>query len=306
MRVVVPATSANLGPGFDVFGLALDLVDELAAVALDGPGLRVEIVGEGADSLPRNEDHLIVRTMHRAFDAMGGRPAGLALTCVNRIPHARGLGSSAAAIVAGVLLARAMVVDGPDRLPDASVLDLVATLEGHPDNVAAALMGGFTLSWSDETEAVEEDGRAVLAASAVRLEPHPDLMPIALVPSQGVATKAARALLPESVPHRDAAFNAGRSALLVHAITQDPSLLMTATEDRLHQDARRPAFPRSHDVMSALRAEGVPAVISGAGPTVLALADVRTADVVPGLADADMRVLPLAPDRRGARSSTDG
>jgi homoserine kinase len=258
VRLHVPATSANLGPGFDAFGLALSLSDELTArVATDG--LEVDVTGEGAEQVPRDETHLVVLAMRAAFERLGGQPPGLVLRCVNRIPHGRGLGSSAAAIVGGIVAARALSVDGPQRLPDADVLALAASLEGHPDNVAACWFGGFTIAWTS-------NGRA----ECTRLEVDQRVRPVVFVPSTEVPTSTARGLLPQTVPHTDAATNAGRAALLVAALTTDPALLLTATEDRLHQRYRSSAMPASYELVETLRAAGVPAVISGAGPTVLA------------------------------------
>jgi homoserine kinase len=259
-RVRVPATSANLGPGFDALGLALGLHDEVSA-ALAGDGLTVDVEGEGADGVARDESHLVVRAMQRTFEVLDAQPGGLALRCHNRIPHSRGLGSSAAAIVAGVLLARALVSDGAQRLPDGEVLALACELEGHPDNVAACLLGGLTVAWT-------HDG----AARAVRRDVDPAVAPVVLVPPFTASTATARGLLPDTVPHRDAAFAAGRSALLVAALTGTPQALFDATEDKLHQSYRAPAMPRSAELMAELRGSGLPAVISGAGPTVLVLA----------------------------------
>ncbi|WP_037572810.1 homoserine kinase [Phaeacidiphilus oryzae] len=262
VRVRVPATTANLGPGYDSLGLALSLYDDVV-VRVAESDLHVDIAGEGADTLPRDERHLMVRSMRAAFDLLGGQPRGLEVVCANRIPHGRGLGSSSAAIVAGLMAARAVTIGGPERLDDAGLLALASELEGHPDNVAPCLLGGFTIAWTDS------DGSE--RARAARLEPADGLVPVVFVPSQEVLTETARGLLPKQVPHADAAFNAARSALLVAAVTRDPRLLYPATEDRLHQDYRAPAMPGSAALVGALRAEGVPAVISGAGPTVLAL-----------------------------------
>lgn len=259
-RIRVPATSANLGPGFDALGLALDLVDDLEA-RCTGAGLVVDVTGAG-EALPRDERHLVVRAMRAAFDRLGGQPAGLQLSCTNRIPHGRGLGSSAAAIVAGVLLARALVVEGARALPDAAALSLAAEIEGHPDNVAAAFLGGFTVAWADE------DG----AARAVRLHCDDRVRPVVLIPPYEASTERARGLLPAAVPHADAAANAGAVALLVAALTGAPEHLLAATRDRLHQHYRVPAMPEAAGLMSDLRTRGLPAVISGAGPTVLVLA----------------------------------
>jgi homoserine kinase len=292
-RVRVPSTSANLGPGFDAFGAALALYDDVVARISDDTGVRVDVHGEGADDVPRDHRHLVAKSMLRAFDALGGRPRGLDLVCANRIPHGRGLGSSAAAIVSGLLLARSLVVGGDDRLPDAAVLELAVALEGHPDNVAACLSGGVVVAWTRSTGAP--------ATEVLRVLPFASIVPVVCVPSTAVATRKARALLPESVPHVDAAYNAARSALLVPALTDRPDLLMEATSDRLHQDYRRAAYPRSLDLVAKLRAAGVPAVISGAGPTVLALADRRSAPTVAGHAGSRFETSVLEFDLRGAR-----
>ncbi|MBU8856794.1 MULTISPECIES: homoserine kinase [unclassified Micromonospora] len=262
VRVRVPATSANLGPGFDALGLALGRHDDVTAEVTDG-GVRVSVTGEGAGELPSDERHLIVTAMRATFDALGAQPAGLVLECVNRIPQARGLGSSSAAIVAGVLAARALVTDGDRRMGDDAALRLAAELEGHPDNVAPCLLGGFTIAWTEPGGA-----RAVSlpVAAAVR--------PTVFVPAEQGLTSVARAALPATVPHADAASNAGRAALLVHALTADPALLLPATVDRLHQDQRAPGMPGTAALVAALRAADVAAVVSGAGPTVLALSEV--------------------------------
>ncbi|MGS2618007.1 homoserine kinase [Micromonospora sp. LZ34] len=261
VRVRVPATSANLGPGFDALGLALALYDDVAAEVTSG-GVTVSVAGQGAGELPADDRHLVVRAMRAAFDALGGQPPGLAVECVNRIPQARGLGSSSAAIVAGVLLARALVADGEQRLDDAGVLRLAAEIEGHPDNVAPCLLGGFTLAWTEPS-----------GARAVSLPVAEEVHPTVFVPAERGLTATARAALPATVPHRDAAFNAGRAALLVHALSTDPTLLLPATVDRLHQEYRAPGMPGTAALVNALRAAGVAAVVSGAGPTVLALTE---------------------------------
>lgn len=255
VSVVVPASSANLGPGFDVFGLALTLHDELTAEQIDS-GLEILVTGEGSNEVPRGSDHLVVRAMEATFAHVGSRPTGIRLSCTNAIPHARGLGSSAAAIVGGILLASELVDESMER---DDVFSLAATLEGHPDNVAAAAYGGFTIAW-------REDG----SVQAVRLDTG---VPITvLVPPEEVSTSKARGLLPASIPHADAAANAGRAALLVAALGGRPDLLMAATEDFLHQTYRAKAMPVSYELVRELRAAEIPAVVSGAGPTVLAFA----------------------------------
>lgn len=289
VTVRVPATSANLGPGFDSFGLALGLHDEITVTGhLSGP-VRIDIDGHGADSLVRDESHLLVRALRRAVDWLGDEVGGLHLRCTNRIPHGRGLGSSSAAIVAGVLAGRALVPDGEQRMDTDAVLDLVCEIEGHPDNVAACLIGGFTLAWSDGPR-----------SRVLRLEPSDALRPVVFIPSSELLTERARGLLPATVPHADAAANSARAALLVEAITRRPDLLFVATEDRLHQEYRRPAMPDSLDLVHRLRGAGLAATVSGAGPTVLALAEEGTVETASALAGTgwDVRSLPL--DRAGA------
>ena len=259
VRVSVPATSANLGPGYDCLGLALDLRDEVTA-EVGGEGLVLEVTGEGAGSVPRDATHLVARAMDAAFGAMHLTTPSLRLACTNRIPHARGLGSSSAAIVGGIALARALVDDGPDRLPLGDCLALANALEGHPDNVAPALFGGFVVCGQDA-----EDVWAVQAPLDRRVRT------VAFVPPTGLSTEVARGLLPATVPHVDAAANSARAALLVASLGSAPDRLLRATEDFLHQSYRRPAMPGSLDLVDRLRADGHAAVVSGAGPTVLVL-----------------------------------
>lgn len=258
VRVRVPATSANLGPGFDAFGLALGLYDDVIVRVAD-TGLQVDVAGEGADDVDRGKKNLVVRALRAAFDVLGGQPRGIELVCANRIPHGRGLGSSAAAIVAGITAARALVLGG---MTDDEAIELACSLEGHPDNVAACLRGGATIAWRDEPTS---------SVGVARLEPHKNLRPVALVPATKLATSKARKLLPDTVSHADAAANSGRAALLTEALTRRLEFLLPATRDLLHQDYRAPAMPRSAAVMKVLRDAGIPAAISGAGPTVLVL-----------------------------------
>lgn len=281
-RVRVPATSANLGPGFDTAGMALGLYDDVEVRALGVPDVVVDVVGEGADDLPTGPEHLVVRAMRHALDHVGAPQTGVHLVCRNRIPHGRGLGSSAAAVVAGLLAARALVAE-PESLDDDVVLALATELEGHPDNAAPALFGGTTLAWS-------EAGRV----RAARVEVHPTVMPIAVVPPNRLSTSHARGVLPEQVSHADAAWQAGRAALLVEALSRRPELLFDATADRLHQEQRRGVMPESLALVDALRARGVPAVVSGAGPTVLAFGRTAPGDDRPvdhRATDADQALL---------------
>lgn len=291
VRVVVPATSANLGPAFDSAGLALTVFDDLVAMVTDDDGVLVEISGEGEGSLPRDDRHLVVQSMRTAFAAMGVAAPGLVLRCINSIPHGRGLGSSAAAIIGGMVLARSLVADGRDRLTDDDLLQLALEHEPHPDNIAAALYGGFTVSWLDDA------GRA----DAVRMDPHVEVRPVVFVPSVELSTARARLLLPDSVPLADAARNIARSALLVHAMTSDPSRLLAATDDRIHQDYREQAYPHSRALVRLLRDAGVPAVVSGAGPTVLAFVDDATSGVLASAATGDWIVREAGVSASGAR-----
>lgn len=262
VRVRVPASSANLGPGFDCLGLSLGLYDLLEVEALPaGAGLRIDIDGAGADLVPRTEDHLVVKAIRSGLRHAGVEQPGLRLRCHNVIPHGRGLGSSASAVVGGLVAARGLLAD-PTVLDDATVLVLADRFEGHPDNVAASVFGGFTVSWVDV---------ATGEARAVGLRVHPDVVPIACVPGEELATSKARAMLPTEVPHADAAFTAGRAALVVEAMTRRPDLLVAATEERLHQEQRGPAMPASLALVHRLRTAGLAAVVSGAGPTVLVL-----------------------------------
>ncbi|QYC39211.1 Homoserine kinase [Nonomuraea coxensis DSM 45129] len=273
MRTVdirVPATSANLGPGFDALGLALSLYDEVEATLTGERGVEVSVSGEGAGEVDLGERHLVVRAMREAFARMGvAQPEGIRLRCRNRIPHARGLGSSSAAVCAGLLAARALA---GAEWPDDEVFALATEMEGHPDNVAPCLAGGLTIAWSDHAR----------APHMVKLAPDQRVRPVVLVPSARLATETARGLLPKDVPHKDASFNAGRAALLIAALTQRPEtgLLLAATEDRLHQHYRAPAMPQSAALVERLRAVGVPAVVSGAGPTVLAFSTSDTQDLI--------------------------
>jgi homoserine kinase len=325
--VRAPATSANLGPGFDAFGLALGLHDRVEA-GVTGGGLAVEVHGEGEETASAGERHLVVRAMRAAFDAMGGQPAGLALRCANGIPHGRGLGSSAAAVVSGILAARALVRGGAELLPDAGVLRLAVDLEGHPDNVAACLAGGLTVAWHPAAPAectgsvadvvpgadvIRGERPAARPVRLLRFDVLPAISAVACVAPGAMATHEARAALPASVPHADAAASTARGALLLAALTSEPSVLFDATEDYLHQRYRAAAMPATADLLARLRRAGVAAVMSGAGPSVLALglADARPgrADAEPGLAIVDSiaretgiawRVTPLKVDRQGA------
>lgn len=293
VRVTVPASTANLGSGFDALGLALSLYDTVEVRPIDGvPGAaRVGITGSGAGCVPGGERHLVVRVIHKVLAELGIATPALALDCHNQIPHSRGLGSSAAALVAGASAALRMVgVDAREPNNAELVLQLVAEWEGHADNAAASLFGGFVVAWNDS-------GRF----HAVRSQVHSGVRPVVLVPHEESATHTTRGLLPEQVPHTDAAFAAGRAALTVHAMTADPGLLFAATADRLHQDYRESAWPATGGLVRRLRAAGVPAAVSGAGPTVIAF---PPGGLVPDGVDlGDFRAETLPVDDKGVQLS---
>jgi len=302
VRVRVPATSANLGPGFDALGLALGLYDEVM-VRITDSGLEVDVAGEGADTVARDESHLVVRAMRAAFDRLGARPPGLELVCANRIPHARGLGSSAAAICAGIVAANALTVGA--TLSEDALLQLATEMEGHPDNVAACLRGGFTIAWLDQAGEISD--AAAATARVLAIVPDRRVRAVAFVPDQGLSTEVARGLLPKLVPHAQAARNAGRAALLSAALIQGRAdLLPAATLDGLHQDYRAPAMPGSAALITALRDAGHAAVVSGAGPTVLVLTteDQVEAVIADGMKTAGpgWQAFGLAVDNQGAVS----
>jgi homoserine kinase len=300
-RVRVPATSANLGPGFDSFGLALALYDDVV-VRVAESGLAVDVAGEGADEVRRDKRNLVVQAVRATFDALGGQPRGLEIVCANRIPHGRGLGSSAAAIVAGVVAARELVLGGSERLPADAVLQLAAQLEGHPDNVAACLAGGFTMAWTEPGSVTAGTISAPERLTrALHLAVHKSIAAVVFVPDTKSSTTKARKLLPESVPHDAAAANAARAALLSQALTRRPELLFVATEDSLHQHYRASAMPRSAALLARLREAGIAAVISGAGPTVLALATTAQAESVAQFDARWFTVSQIAIDTQGAR-----
>ena len=256
--VSVPATSANLGPGFDSLGVALELRDVVTATLSDVAGVRVSVSGEGAGTLPTDEKHLVAAVLLKTLENLGLEITGLDLFCKNSIPQGKGLGSSAAAIVAGLALAQAIALDG--HVDHDWVFAQAADYEGHPDNAAACVYGGLTVAWTNEVP------------HSRSLEILPSIHAVVGVPASELLTEKARGLLPESVPHADAAFNAARSALLIVGLTQDASVLVEATDDRLHQNYRAQAYPDSIAAVTALRVVNVPACISGAGPAVLAFA----------------------------------
>ncbi|MFZ9744671.1 MAG: homoserine kinase [Aquiluna sp.] len=257
LKVTVPATSANLGPGFDSLGMALAHYDEYE-LETTSSGVEIQITGEGARTAAKDENNLIFRSIQLVFDSVGEKMPGIKLNCKNSIPHGRGMGSSGAAVAGGVMLAAGLLAN--KNFTEQQLLEFATRLEGHPDNVAPALFGGLTIAWVDESGPHHK-----------KLTVHRGISPLVLVAPNEMSTKLARSLQPESVPHTDAVFNVSRSALLVAALTQSPELMMSATEDRLHQNYRSSAMPETSKLISSLRELGHPAVVSGAGPSVLVL-----------------------------------
>jgi homoserine kinase len=261
---VVSASSANLGPGFDSIGLALNLCDEIVVETTDS-GLIVLVEGEGADQVPLGPEHLVVRAVQRGLQAVGVGAAGLVVRCRNAIPHSRGLGSSAAAVVGGLAAVNGLVTQTDSTpLSVAQLIQLSSEFEGHPDNAAAAVLGGAVVSWIDRT-----GDRPDYLAVPLRL--HPDIRLFCAIPEELSLTAETRVLLPAQVSHVDARFNVSRAALLVVALTERPDLLMPATEDLLHQPQRAPAMPASAEYLRLLRRHKMAATLSGAGPSLLAL-----------------------------------
>lgn len=261
---VVAASTANLGPGFDSIGLALSLYDEIA-LETTASGITVEVDGEGAGQLELDESHLVVRAVQCGLDAAGVKAPGLAVRCRNAIPHSRGLGSSAAAVVGGLAAVNGLLAQaGSTLLSEKQLIQLASQFEGHPDNAAAAVLGGAVVSWTDSASEPPD-------YAAVPLRLHPDIHLFPAIPEERSSTAKTRGLLPAQVSHSDARFNVSRAALLVVALTERPDLLMAATEDALHQPQRAPAMPASAEYIRLLRRYDISAVLSGAGPAVIAL-----------------------------------
>ena len=261
VQVSVPASSANIGPGFDSFGLALEIRDRYAAQVLDEPNFDVDVSGEGASEIKKDGKNLVIKLMlYRGFEHMGAKPRGIALRALNVIPHGRGLGSSASAIVGGLALARSLVLTGEQYMSDDELITLATELEGHPDNVAAAFYGGATIAWLESK--VDKDGSKTSIGRAVSLKVDDRIKALLLIPENQLSTAKARKLLPETISHQDAVLNSSRSALLVHALAERPDLLFTATEDALHQRYREQAMPKTIALMEKLRGAGLAAVVS--------------------------------------------
>ncbi len=291
--VRVPATTANLGPGFDTLGLALSIYDELAVTVRDEPGARVEVIGVGAGEVPTDDSNLVVTAIRYAFGVFGFELPGLSLVARNAIPHGRGLGSSGAAIVSGIMAAKGLL-EGIVDIDSNSLLAMATAMEGHPDNVAPALFGGLTIAWT--TDAGPQHKKLMV---------HRGVSPLICVPESTMSTELARSLRPVSVPHEDAIFNVSRSALLIAALIQSPELLLAATEDKLHQSYRAAAMPDTDELITELRSHGLAAVVSGAGPSILVLCSgpaqrLEAAHLVASRHGVPWQSLMLAVDFKGA------
>lgn len=263
VTVEVPGSSANLGPGFDTLGLALTIHDTVEAEVTES-GLEIIIHGEGADELPRDSSHLVARALGATLTEAQAFAPGIRLTCTNRIPQTRGLGSSAAAAAAGVLAANALAGSpfDTDRL-----VQLASAFEGHPDNAGASVLGSGVVSWTE----VPVDGYSKPIYKAVGIPVHGSIRATALVPAFHASTQAVRRVLPSHVTHVDARFNVSRTAVMTVALQSRPDLLWEGTRDRLHQPYRADVLPVTAEWVNRLRNRGYAAYLSGAGPTVLVL-----------------------------------
>lgn len=293
VAVKVPATTANLGPGFDTLGLALSLYDELEFTTRAEPGATIDVRGVGVGEVPTDESSLVIRAAAHTFAHYGVEMPGLDVVAHNGIPHGRGLGSSGAAIVAGIMAAKGLL-EGIVEIDSEGLLARATELEGHPDNVAPALFGGLTIAWM-----TPEGPRHK------KLIVHRGVSPLVAVPAATMSTALARSLQPESVPHEDAIFNVSRSALLIAALIQSPELLLAATEDKLHQSYRASAMPETDSLIRMLREHGLAAVVSGAGPSLLVLGSdpaqrLRAAELIAEHAITPWECLLLAVDFKGA------
>ncbi|WP_291314760.1 homoserine kinase [Corynebacterium sp. UBA2622] len=284
--VTVPGSSANLGPGFDTLGLAVGIYDTVQ-VEVTPSGLEVEIFGEGADDLPRDSSHLVVRAIRSGLSAAGADAPGLRVTCTNAIPQSRGLGSSAAAAVAGVVAANTLA---GNPLDTDAVVQLASAFEGHPDNAAASVLGGAVVSWTD----VPVDGVSQPSYRAVGVPVHPAIRATALVPDFRASTNAVRKVLPSHVTHTDARFNVSRTAVMTVAIQHHPELLWEGTRDRLHQTYRADVLPVTAEWVNHLRNRGYAAFLSGAGPTALVLSTEPVPEkILDAAREAGLRVIDL-------------
>ncbi len=293
LRIRVPATTANLGPGFDTLGLALNLHNEVHVESIE-EGLEIVIEGEGEEHLPRDASNLIARAAYRFFRVAGIRAPGLRIRSVNRIPRGSGLGSSAAAVLCGLMAADQLA--GTETVRD-QLLALAADMEGHADNAAAALYGGLTIVGHTSSG---------LKTAQVSMAP---MQFAVVVPEIKLSTRQMRFSLPQNVTLKDAALNLGRSALVVEALRHgDFDLLAAAADDRLHEPYRGPQIPGFADAKAAGLEAGASAVtLSGAGPGVIAFAPSNHENIASAMADRfekhglTVRKFALEPEPHGAQ-----
>lgn len=263
VAVTVPGSSANLGPGFDTLGMALSIYDTVE-VEVISQGLEVEVFGEGQGELPLDGSHLVVKAIRSGLKACDATAPGLRVVCNNTIPQARGLGSSAAAAVAGVAAANGLC---GFPLSEEQVVQLSSAFEGHPDNAAASVLGNAVVSWTE----VPVDGRTEPQYKAVNIAVDDRIKATALVPNFHASTEAVRRVLPSDVTHVDARFNVSRAAVMTVALQAHPELLWEGTRDRLHQPYRADVLPVTAEWVNRLRNRGYAAYLSGAGPTCMVL-----------------------------------
>ncbi|WP_374071727.1 homoserine kinase [Corynebacterium belfantii] len=286
VTVTVPASSANLGPGFDTLGLALSLYDTVEVEVADH-GLEVEVFGEGQGELSLDGSHLVVKAIRAGLKAADVQVPGLRVVCHNNIPQSRGLGSSAAAAVAGVAAANGLA---GFPLDDARVVQLSSAFEGHPDNAAASVLGNAVVSWTE----IPVDGRTEPQFKAVTISVDNRIKATALVPDFHASTEAVRRVLPSDVTHLDARFNVSRCAVMTVALQHHPELLWEGTRDRLHQPYRADVLPVTAEWVNQLRNRGYAAYLSGAGPTIMVLHTEPVDEAVLNDArEAGLRVLSL-------------
>ncbi|AKA96441.1 homoserine kinase [Corynebacterium ulcerans] len=286
VSVTVPASSANLGPGFDTLGLAVSLYDTVE-VEVVASGLSVEVFGEGRGELPLDGSHLVVKALRAGLKAADAHAPGLKVVCHNSIPQSRGLGSSAAAAVAGVCAANGLA---GFPLSDEQLVQLSSAFEGHPDNAAASVLGQAVVSWTE----IPVDGRTEPQYRAVTIPVAESIMATALVPNFHASTEAVRRVLPTDVTHVDARFNVSRCAVMTVALQHHPELLWEGTRDRLHQPYRADVLPVTAEWVNRLRNKGYAAYLSGAGPTVMVLSTEPVDEsVLNDAREAGLRVLPL-------------
>lgn len=286
VTVTVPGSSANLGPGFDTLGLALSVYDTVEVEVIPS-GLEVEVFGEGQGEVPLDGSHLVVKAIRSALKAADAEAPGLRVVCHNNIPQSRGLGSSAAAAVAGVAAANGL---SGFPLTEDQIVQLASAFEGHPDNASASVLGGAIVSWTN----TPVDGKSQPAYRAVPLKVHKDIRATAFVPDFHASTEAVRRVLPSDVTHVDARFNVSRCAVMTVALQARPDLLWEGTRDRLHQPYRADVLPVTAEWVNRLRNRGYAAYLSGAGPTVMVLSTEPVSEkILDDARESGLRVLEL-------------